>query len=399
MMGTRPPTVLLVHNSYQHAGGEDAATRKEKRVLESAGHRVVVYERHNNEIATYSGLEKITFPARAAWSAGSARAIRAILRRHRPDVVHFHNTFPLISPAAYYAVKAEGLPVVQTLHNYRLLCANALLFRDGRPCEECATRVVGWPGIRHACYRNSYGASGTAVATVAVHRVLGTWNRMVDTYVALTNFAREKLLQGGLPGDKVVVKPNFVFPDPSLGEHAGRYAIFAGRLSPEKGIATLLNGWRLLGGRVPLKIAGDGPLLPEVERVAREVPNIDLLGWRSEGEVTALMQQAAMLVLPSLVYEAFPLAVVEAFATGLPAIVSGHGAMAEIVDAGRAGLHHRPGDPDDLAAKIEWAWTHPREMAEMGREARREFEQKYTAERNYQMLIEIYDSAISRARR
>ena len=381
MMGTRPPTVLLVHNSYQHAGGEDAASRKEKRLLESAGHRVVVYERHNNEITTYSSLEKITLPVRAAWSAGSARAIRAILRRDRPDVVHFHNTFPLISPAAYYAAKAEGLPVVQTLHNYRLLCANALFLRDGHACEMCVSHTLGWPGVWHACYRSSRAASGVVVGMVTAHKLMGSWNRKVDVYIALTEFAKAKFAQNMLSEDRIVVKPNFVDPDPGFGEHTGRYALFVGRLSPEKGVHVLLEAWRRMAGCVPLRIVGNGPLESEVARRAAETPGIDCLGYLPSTEVSTLMRGASLLVVPSVWYEGFPLVIVEALATGLPVIVSGHGAMAEIVDAGRTGLHYRPGDPDDLVAKVEWAWTHPREMTEMGREARREFEQKYTAGR------------------
>src|SRR3990172_5477766 len=163
---TRSPSVLVAHNSYQEPGGEDAVARKERHLLEAAGHRVVVYDRHNAEIEAYSVLRRLGLLGRAIWATDSGRAIRVLLHQHKPGVVHFHNTFPLISPGAYYAVKAEGLPVIQTLHNYRLRCVNGLFFRDGRPCEECLTRAIPWPGVWHACYRNSYGESGLAAGTV-----------------------------------------------------------------------------------------------------------------------------------------------------------------------------------------------------------------------------------------
>lgn len=394
----RDPSVLIVHNSYVEAGGEDGVVSKESSLLESAGHRVLVYRRHNKELETHTWLRKATLPFRAVWARDASKAIDTMVRDYSPGVVHFHNIFPLISPAAYYAVKAHGLPVVQTLHNYRLLCANALLLREGHACEKCVSRTVGWPGVWHACYRSSRAASGAVVGMVTAHKLMGSWNRKVDVYIALTEFAKAKFVQNGLSEDRIMIKPNFVDPDPGMGDHTGRYALFVGRLSPEKGVHVLLEAWRRMAGRVPLRIVGNGPLESEVARRAAETHGIDCLGFQPSTEVSRLMREASLLVVPSVLYEGFPLVIVEALATGLPAIVSGHGAMAEIVDDGRTGLHFRPGDPDDLVAKVEWAWTHPREMAEMGRQARQEYERKYTADRNYQMLMDIYDMAISRAR-
>ena len=391
--------LLIVHNHYRGFGGEDAVVAREMGLLSEAGHEVFSYEKHNSEIDNYGWLRKGTLLGRAVWSRQCRRELGSILREYRPALVHFHNTFPLISPAAYDVAKRQQLPVVQTLHNYRLLCANALLLRDGHACEKCVSHTVGWPGVWHACYRSSRAASGVVVGMVAAHKLMGSWNRKVDVYVALTEFAKGKFVQGGLPEHKIIVKPNFGYPDPSVGEHTGRYALFVGRLSPEKGIRVLLAAWRQMAGLVPLKIVGNGPLAQDVADAARGIPAIDWLGSQPESVVLGLMREASFLIVPSISYETFSLVIAEGFATGLPAIVSNHGALTELVDHGRTGLYHRPGDPANLASKVEWAWTHPREMAEMGCSARREYELKYTAERNYQMLMEIYDTAISRARR
>jgi glycosyltransferase involved in cell wall biosynthesis len=311
-------------------------------------------------------------------------------------VAHFHNTFPLVSPAGYYAAKAEGVPVVQTLHNYRLLCPNALFFRDGRVCEDCMSKVIPWPGVVHKCYRGSRAASGLVTAMLTTHRVLRTWTEMVDAYVALTEFARRKFVEGGLPAEKMVVKPNFVYPDPGPGEGRGGYALFVGRLSPEKGVGTLLAAWERLDRPVPLKVVGDGPLREQVVEAPDRRPCVEYLGYRPAEEVHGLMKEASMLVCPSEWYETFGRVAAEAFATATPVIAADIGAIAELVEHGHTGLRFRPGDPEDLAAQVGWFLSHPEEHARMRREARAEFEAKYTAERNHQMMMEIYESALER---
>jgi glycosyltransferase involved in cell wall biosynthesis len=314
------------------------------------------------------------------------------VRTEKPQVVHFHNTFPLISPAAYYAVKAEGVPVVQTLHNYRLFCTNAYFFRDGSVCEDCFGKALPWPGVLHACYRDSRAASATVAAMLTSHRALQTWTKMVDTYIVLTEFERQKFIQGGLPAEKLTVKPHFVHPDPGVGEGSGHYALFIGRLSPEKGVDTLLSAWEYIKEEVCLKIVGDGPLAPRVAEVARRVPGVEWLGQQPLEEVYRLMGGAHVLVFPSELYETFGRVAIEAFAKGTPVVASRIGAVAEVVDHGRTGLHFRPGDPKDLAQRVEWALSHPVELARMRREARAEFEAKYTVDRNYQMIRRIYET-------
>jgi glycosyltransferase involved in cell wall biosynthesis len=321
-----------------------------------------------------------------------------MLRDTKPDLVHFHNTFPLISPSAYYACGKAGVPVVQTLHNYRLLCPAAIFFRNGQVCEDCLDKILPWPGVLHACYRASHAETAITAMMLATHRWLKTWQRKVDVYVALTEFARQKFIQGGLPAEKIVVKPNFVHSDPGKREQAGEYAIFVGRLAPEKGVHTLLKAWQRLKD-VPLKVFGDGPLLSDLQDFIRRenLECLELVGQIMHEDVLAPMKGARFLVFPSGCYENFPAAVVEAFACGVPVVASRLGAMAEIVEDGRTGLLFDTAAPEDLAAKVRWAVEHRDEMNGMGQNARRAYEKKYTAEKNYRMLLDIYVRAIREA--
>jgi len=387
--------ILMAHNFYQQAGGEDQSFVAEMALLKVYGSSVISYTLHNNQIPEMNPLAVVRT---VFWNPHVYRELRTFIRQKRPIVAHFQNIFPLISPSAYFAAKAEGVPVLQTLRNYRLLCPNALFFRAGHVCEDCLGRFVPWPGVVRRCYRGSIAASGAVAAMLTVHRALGTWSHMVDLYISLTEFARQKFIEAGFPAEKIVVKPNFVYPDPGVGEGKGGYALFVGRLSPEKGVSTLLAAWKLLRGRMALRIAGDGPLAEQVAKTARCLPGVEWVGRKNIEDVYTLMGEASLVLMPSEWYETFGRVVIEAFAKGTPVLVSAIGALAELVDPGRTGLHFRPGDPEDLAAKVEWAWTHPRRMAEMGREARREYEAKYTAERNYEILMEIYRLAIERAR-
>jgi glycosyltransferase involved in cell wall biosynthesis len=392
--------VLLVHNTYQQPGGEDGVFVAERNLLRSGGHQVIEHVRDNQEIRDYGVWNKATLSFRTIWNLDSAKQLRDLLEREKPEVTHFHNTFPLISPAAYRECHAAGVPVVQTLHNYRLLCPAATFFRNGRVCEDCLGRFVAWPGLAHACYRNSYGATAAILGMLTVHRAIQTWNKQVDVYIALSDFARRKFVEGGLPPERVFVKPNFVHPDPGAKSVEGKYALYVGRLSEEKGIRVLLSAWSKFVPTVPLKIVGDGPLLEETLSLVTggKLNQVDVVGRLAPENIIRLMRGALFLICPSVCFENFPLVIAEAFACGLPVIASRLGSMAEIVADGKTGLYFEAGDATDLASKVAWAWVHPEEMRAMGGGARSEYEAKYGAKRNYQQLMNIYGNAISARR-
>ncbi len=286
------------------------------------------------------------------------------------------------------------MPVVLTLHNYRLLCPSAVLFRDGRICEDCLHTRIPSPSVRHACYRGSRAASSAVAAMLTVHRILGTWTRAVDLFISLSEFARDKFVAGGLPAHKVTVKPNFT-PDPGVRATRGSYALFVGRLSEEKGVNTLLRAWRCLGDRIPLKVIGDGPGAVEVARTAATHPGVEWLGRRSPPEVAAAMAGAKFLVFPSVWYETFGLTIIEAYAVGIPVIASNLGVMSSLVEPQRTGLHFKPGDSEDLARQVRWALSHQDQMLAMGRNARQVYEAQYTPQRNYDLLMQAYGLASS----
>ena len=388
--------IILAHNFYQQAGGEDTVFAQEVELLRNAGHDVVTYTRSNKEIEHYGIVDKALLAPRTIWSTRSQSEFGAVLDRECPDVVHFHNTFMQMSPSVYAACKDRNIPVVQTLHNFRLCCPQGSFFRDGAPCEDCTTKGL-WTGIRHKCYRGSRLGTATVTAMIAVHRAAGTWRNMVDCYISLSNFARERIVASSrIPVHKVYVKPNFVAPDPGVRTRSADYALSVGRLGAEKGTSTLLSAWKALAGAMPLRIIGDGPRRAQMEaRCANEdIRNVSMLGHVSRAEVIQQLRSARFLVFTSECYENFPMSIVEAFACGVPVIASNIGSTAEIVRNEVTGLTFKPGDPDDLARCVRWALAHPDTVDDMGRRARVEFERKYTAARNYEMLMGIYAKAM-----
>jgi glycosyltransferase involved in cell wall biosynthesis len=386
--------LLLAHNRYRQSGGEDEAFLRETDLLRAAGHEVLQYTADNNEIAEDGILDKAKLAAQTLWSWDSAARLRALLRRERPDLAHFHNTFPLISPAVYYACQKEGIPVVQSLHNARLMCPAATFYRDGSACVDCLGRSVPWPAVVHACYRNSRLQTAVVAGMLAGHRVLGTWREQVAAYIVFTEFYRQKFISAGLPHEKLFVKPHFLVSDPGMKQASSDYVLFLGRLAPEKGVPTLLKAWQSLG-HIPLRIRGDGPLRSDVEQLRRVNPSVSTLPYLPSRERFDMIKGARFLVWPSEgYYESFGLVAIEAFACGTPVIASRTGAMTEIVEDRKTGLHFTAGDAEDLTAKVQWAWTHPHHMNEMGRTARETYKSKYTAEANYQALLGIYRKAM-----
>jgi glycosyltransferase involved in cell wall biosynthesis len=388
--------VLLLHNRYQRAGGEDAVVRAEMALLEAQGHAVTLLEASNETIG--GRVSQVRAAGRAIYSFAAKRDVARELAHVQPDVVHVHNFFPLLSPSVYRACRRAGIPVVQTLHNFRLLCPNAIFFRDGSPCEDCLGRSVAWPGVLHRCYRDSRIATAPVAAMLAVHRALHTWSELVDVFIAPTRFVREKFIEGGFAPERIEVKPHFVGGDPRAGDGQGGYALAVGRISEEKGFRSLLAAWSLLHGDVPLKIVGDGPLLQELRDASHRLRGVEWVGRAPPDEVRRLMQRAQMLVVPSLWYETFALVVIEAFAAGLPVVAARHGALAELVDHGRTGVHFEPGNASELAAAVDGLVSCPGELSALRRNARAEFEAKYDAARNYTALMRTYARALHVAR-
>jgi glycosyltransferase involved in cell wall biosynthesis len=388
--------ILLAHTYYKLPGGEDGVFAAESALLRQSGHEVVEYREHNRRI---DGLSPISAAAKTVWNREAHASFSALLERERPDVCHFHNTFPIMSPAVFYAAKAQRIPVVVTLHNYRFLCPAATFLRDGKVCEQCLPSVFKWPAPLYGCYRESRPASAVTALMLGTHRMLGTWRRTVDAYIALTEFARAKFVRGGLPAGKVMVKPNFVSPDPGMSGEREDFALFVGRLMEEKGIATLLAAWRSLDIPMRLKIAGDGPLAGMVKEAATNDPRIEWLGTISSDQVRAQMKRARVLVFPSIWYEGLPLTVLEAYATGLPVIASDLGSMVELIGHGETGVRFKPGDARELAGWIGWSWSNRNSVEAMGRRARQRYEDNFTAGANYRRLMEVYVAALGEASR
>jgi glycosyltransferase involved in cell wall biosynthesis len=377
--------ILVAHNAYQHRGGEDAVVEAEITLLREFGHEVELYRQHNDAIKQ---MPRAVAAVSTIWSHRSAGEVDRVCETFQPDVIHVHNTFPLISPSLYWTAARRKVPVVQTLHNFRLLCPQAIFLRDGKLCEECVGKLP-WRAVTNKCYRDSALQSAVVTGMLATHRALGTYRDRITRYIALNEFARDKYVEGGLPAERIRIKPNFV---PSVGTPdwtLRRGGLYVGRLSSEKGLDVLA---RAVGApdAQDIEVIGSGPL----EALASQSFGERYLGYRPLDDIMARMRSAQFLVLPSICYENSPRTIVEAFSCGLPVIASRLGALIDIVKDGVTGLLFNPGDSADLAEKMAWAKSHPEQMLRMGHAARAEYEAKYTPQRNYKMLIDIYDDAI-----
>ncbi|MFW6060191.1 MAG: glycosyltransferase [Phycisphaeraceae bacterium] len=386
--------VLMVHNFYQRQGGEDLSFAAERDLLRDHGHTVVTWRVHNRVIERAA---KWRVAVGTVWSAHARRKLAERVRQHGIELVHFQNTFPLLSPSVYSAAREAGTAVVQSLRNFRLGCANGLLLRGGAVCETCIGRNVPWPAVRHRCYRGSAAASATVAAMQTFHRARGTWKNEVDRYIALNEFGRRKHVEIGLPAERIALKPNFLAPDPGEGTGEGGYVLFVGRLSAEKGVDTLLEAWSKLADPPVLKIVGDGPMREALAQAAAGQRRIEWLGHLPHERVLALAGEALALVVPSRWYEGGPRVLFEALARGTPVVCSDLGAFREQIVEGEVGLRFAPGDAAALAAKVAQLQHHPAARRRMRRAARRFYLAHFTAERNYQMLIAIYRAALAEA--
>jgi glycosyltransferase involved in cell wall biosynthesis len=379
-----PLRIVVVHNRYRQRGGEDSVAEAEMALLRAQGHDVALYMRDSRELES---LGRLDTSAQALWSRRTAAEISALCADFKADLVHAHNTFPLVSPSLYWSAFRAGIPVVQTLHNYRLMCVQGMFRLHDRICEDCLGRLP-WRGVARGCYHDSVAQSAALATVVTLHRMLGTFRDRVSRYIALTDFSRLKYIQGGLPAARIAVKPNFVdVPPPPDLPRSG--ALFVGRLSAEKGIATLHAALEH-APRMELDVVGSGP----EEAVLANDPRVRLHGWLRQEAVLERMRAATCLVMPSLWFECFPRTLVEAFACGLPVIASRVGALEELIEHGRTGLLFEPGSARALASALEWARLHPGAMREMGINARAQYERRYSPQRNYEELMRIYEDAI-----
>ncbi len=386
--------ILLCHNYYQQVGGEDRVYADEIALLESYGHEVHRYSVHNDVIGDGT-RQKLQLAKSTIWNSELAKEISDLVRQRNIRVVHFHNTFPLISPAAYAAARDAGAAVVQSLHNYRLLCPRADFIRDGQICEQCLGKTFPWPSVVHSCYRGSREITAVVASMLATHRVLGTFKRCIDRFIALTPFSQSKFAEGGLPPEKIRVKMNFVAPTPEVGTGRGGYGFYLGRLTPEKGISTMLEAWSKLDDSRVLRIAGKGPDANLVRAAVERRKNVEYVGGdRTNKEIHQLLADAAFLVLPTLNYEGCPKEIIEAYAAGTPVLASRIGAIQDLVADDHTGCHVELGSVDDLATKAEELFGDPQRLNRMRTAARSLFEREFTAEANYHQLMGIYDEAL-----
>ncbi len=389
--------ILIAHNRYLQAGGEDTVVESEQALLSQYGHNVDRLLVDNRDL-TDGVIAQFKTALTTTYSLSGRERIRGAIQAFRPDIVHVHNFFPQLSPSIFDACADEGIPIVQTLHNYRLICPGALLMRNGSICEQCITGSP-YQAALYGCYRNSRLGSLVVAHMVSTHRRLGTWANKVSRFIALTEFAKSKFLQSGFPEKRISVKPNFAL-DPQDSTSSKKrddwdppdsFALFVGRLSPEKGVATLFKAWVNFDNKYRLKLAGSGPL----ESAVPHQHNIVHLGSQQQAKISSLMSHARFLLVPSECFENFPMVIAEAFAHGLPVLASRLGSMGEVIEHGITGLLFKPGDVRDLSTKARWLLEHPEECTRMGENARRRYSERYSPDVNYRQLITIYQEAMT----
>ncbi len=389
--------VLLGHNHYRTSApsGEDTVCKNEFALLERHNIKVIPFEKFNDNLDDSTIRNKLSIAIDGAWSKNTYDELSQLIKETQPDIAHFHSIFPQISPSAYAACKDNGVPVVQTLHNFRPICPGALLMRNGKPCEDCiGTNLL--PALKHRCYRGSLLATGAIVYQITRNRLTGTYNNLVDRYICLTEFAKGRYIAAGFPAEKMTVKPNFLPSNNFIQSNSfPPYAVFVGRLTDEKGVWTLLNAWTHISD-LPLKIIGDGKLRNELEAYAIEhcLP-VEFLGFRHNAEVLEIVGNATMQIIPSECYEGFPMVVLEAYGLGVPVVASRIGSLEEVVDEGVTGLKFKAGDPLDLSAKVNALKENVLMLNKMSSNAKKLYEEQYTADYNFKLLMSIYENVIA----
>jgi glycosyltransferase involved in cell wall biosynthesis len=391
--------VMLVHNRYRSAmpSGENRVVDQEAEALTAAGHEVILFEKHSDEIEGWSWAKKASLPARVAWSRETHHDLKVSLRQYRPDVVHVHNTFPLLSPAVLYACRDAAVPVVATIHNYRLACASGDFFRHGTVCHDCA-RGLPVPAVLHGCYRGSRLASAPAALATGVHR--SAWRSLVSAYVFISASQRDLLAGFGLAQDRIFVRHNLIPRRNKPEAPRGPTVVYAGRLDEAKGLRLLMAGWDRYHSSsnrrgLRLVVAGAGPLQDEVAAWASTRPSVEMVGQVDSGRCSELISQARAVLVPSAWEETFGLVVVEAMAVGTPSIAAGHGSFVELINPGVDGVLFRPGDPAALAVAVADVEAHPEQYEAYGEQARKTYEQRFDPDQSLKHLLEIYQFAIA----
>ena len=392
--------ILIVHNHYQLYGGEDSVVKSDFELLRDFGEEVYLHERSNDEIRDYSRLKKLSFLMHLGWNKESFQEIKKLLRDIKPDVVHFHNVFYVLSPYVYWACREAGVPVVQSQHNFRLLCPNALFMRNGKVCEECFDKKSFWPGIYHRCYKKSALMTFLIARAIKEHWTRGTFSDCIEMYTIASELGRQKYIAAGIPEDRIVVKPNIVYPQMIRTHQDQGYALYAGRLYIEKGVHVLLKGWKSMDG-FPLKIIGKGYEAERLKRYVEDngIKNVEFLGFVSDEQFDQLMAGAKFLVLPYVCYEHSPRTITEAYCYGIPVLTSDLGAMSEVVKHKETGLLFKTGDAKDLLQKAKWLRDHPEQFPLMEEKIRQFNETYFSPKRNYEVLMSVYNKAVSEYRK
>ena len=384
--------ILLVHDFYQQYGGEDAVALAERQLLQQHGDHVVFYTRHNDEINAYNFTNKLALFAQTIYSLRTREEITTVVREFDPDVAFIHNVYPLISPSVYHVLRSLNVPTVQVAHDFRPFCPNGWFYSQGRLCERCRSGNY-LHGLRFRCYRNSFALTALYSLSCGLNR-LARMTDKIDAFICLTEFYKRKLLEAGIPEEKLFIRPSFIDASsiqPAADVNADHHALYLGRLSAEKGIWTVVRAFEQLP-EVSLVIVGTGPLEREISTyvTAKELGNIRLVGFRSGQEKWQLLRSSAFVIVPSECYENFPVVVLEAYTAGKPVVASDLGGLPYIVDDGRSGLLFESGNVEDLVGKIRHLARAPSEAASMGNYARQLVEAKYGPEQSYRTLMGIF---------
>lgn len=382
---TKKQNVLIVHNYYQIPGGEDTVVANEKKMLEKYGHKVILYSRNNGELKQMSKLQKIFLPITTVFNPRTYRDIKKLIKQEDIKVVHVHNTLNLVSPAVYYAARRMKVPVVQTIHNFRLLCPGATFYRDGHICEDCVEHGLKC-AVKHSCYRGSKIQTLACVLSTAFHRMTGIYGKI--NYICLTDFNKEKLLElKQIKTERVYVKPNFVESNNEYVPEKDRknQFIFAGRLDKLKGIDFLFEAWKRMGKCAPkLIVCGTGPMEDWCKSFIRENDvNIEMRGFVPNDETLNIIASSRALVLPTQLYEGFPMSIVEAFSVGTPVICSDLGNAGSVVEEGVTGYKFVADAADGIISAVE-------KCHGLCSQTKKVYQENYSVEKNYELIDNIY---------